>query len=72
MKNYKQLLALAAVTVFTFGTANATLSVNINDGVDHLITDNGAGDLSADIGSIVNLPLMMNWGLNMMQMIQRI
>ena len=51
----KQLLALAAATVFTCGTANATLIVNINDGVDTLITDNGALDLSGTTGAILNL-----------------
>lgn len=62
-KFMKQLLALAAATVFTYGTANATLIVNINDGADTLITDNGALDLSGTTGAILNLGNYTNFDL---------
>lgn len=64
MKKYKQILALAVATVFTYGTANATLMLNINDGVDHIVTDNGAGDvLNATDGAILNIGYYTNFDL---------
>ena len=65
MKKFmKQLLALTAITVFAYGTANATLTVNVNDGSDTTINDNGAGDLLAGTtGAILNSANYNNFDL---------
>jgi hypothetical protein len=59
----RQLLALAATTVFACGTASAALSVKINDGADTIITDNGVGDLQGAVGAILNSDTYTNFAL---------
>lgn len=59
----RQLLALAAITVFACGTANAALSININDGADNIIMDNGIGDLEGAAGAILNSGTYANFAL---------
>ena len=63
MKRKFMIVAFAAVALFTMVSANATLLLNINDGADHVISDNGSGDFATASGLILNVGTYNNFDL---------